>query len=185
MVYLVLEFFSYEAIWAASSTLKMIFWTKTILMGFALAFVSVLLSSVAQWPRGEEFQMVQKYNPSDTGEEHLVTRHDLGIVQDRNREVQSELRESISLMRDELKALHTNQQALNQFQSRIEEKLNIWTTVMGIGFSAVVAQLIGYLLNMRLRKDQRAHEDDQLKKTILMMKEAGVVFTRTGDGGIE
>ena len=179
MVLLVIEFFSYETIWAASSTLKMIYWLKTLLMGGAVAMASVLIAAAVQWPRGGEVQVAQKYHPNDTGEERLVMQGEFRSTQERNREVQSEMREAINATRAEVAAMRKKQDGFDAFQARIEEKLNIWTTVMGIGFSAVITQLIAYLLNMRLRKDQRAHEDVALRKMVSMLRKSGVVFPAT------
>lgn len=149
LVRLVVEFFTYEAVWSASRALRVIFWTRAALMVGAFVMSLVLLQSALHWPRERELTRYEK----ETGEEHLITRHELGIVQDRNREVQAELRKGQADLNEAIQLLKQRQESFTQFQARIEDKLNIWTTVMGIGFSAIIAQLVGYLLNMRLRKE--------------------------------
>lgn len=141
----VMEFFAWEAIWGASAVLRAIYWTRMLLLCVPIVAALTIVEAVWLWPRA-----------SETGEEHLVTRRELGIVQERNREVQSDLRQSIEAARVDVRDLQNRQGKLENFQQRIEEKFDLGAKILGAICSVLIGQLISYLLNIRLRRELRA-----------------------------
>jgi len=138
---LVLEFFAWETIWGASSLLRVIYWSRMLLLCVPIVAALTVIDVAVSWPRETD------------GEEHLVLQREFQMEQQRNREVQQDLRLVIDLTRSEVRELQRGQNKLENFQQRIEEKFDLGAKILGAICSVLIGQLISYLLNIRLKRE--------------------------------
>jgi len=144
---LIMDFFTWETFWGASAMLKAIYWGRLLLLCLPLVASLTVVDAIRSWPRDTE-----------TGEEHLVLQREFRIVDERNREVQKELKEGLAATRQEVQALQFR-------QARFEEKFDVVAKMLGAMCCLLIGQFVIPLLKLGLRREiTRIKEEGGLKR---------------------
>lgn len=139
LVSVVVEFFTYEAAWAASSTMKFIFFSRLAALIMTVGAGILLTESAVVW--------------SSNGEEHLVLQREFRVEQERNREIHKDLREEAALSRKILYDLMMSQSRDEEFKKRIEEKFDVGMKILWSMCSLLIVQVVIPLLRVGLRRE--------------------------------
>lgn len=144
-IQVVIEFFTWEAIWGASAMLKAIYYSRIVLMAVPLVAALALIHSVQTWP---------EQRPSD-GEERLVLQGEFRASQERDREIQQELRSEVASQREQIRDLWLRQTKSEEFQRRIEDKFDLGMKVLWAMCSLLIVQVVVPLLKVGLQREIR------------------------------
>lgn len=135
----VVEFFSYEAAWAASSMMRFLFFSRLAAFVVTVGAVIAITQASTVW--------------SSNGEEHLVMQREFRAEQERNKEAHKELREEAAISRKVLYDLMISQSKDEEFKKRIEEKFDAGMKILWSMCSLLIVQVIIPLMRMGLRRE--------------------------------